>query len=68
MERSHFVYERVMSLQDSTVKMSKSDKSKKSCINILDDSEMIRLKIQRAKTDSLGKVTLFFNISIDQIC
>ena len=45
MERSLHVYERVMSLQDATKKMSKSDKQLKSCINILDDPEMIRLKI-----------------------
>lgn len=37
--------------------MSKSDPSKKACINLIDDPEMIRLKIQKAKTDSLGKVS-----------
>ena len=36
--------------------MSKSDESVKSCINLIDDPEIIRLKIQKAKTDSLGKV------------
>ena len=36
--------------------MSKSDPSKKACINLIDDPEMIRLKIMRAKTDSQGKV------------
>ena len=44
-EQSHSVYQRVMSLQDASKKMSKSDKSKKACINIIDDPEMIRLKI-----------------------
>lgn len=42
--------------------MSKSDKSLKSCINLIDDSEMIRLKIQKAKTDSLGKVKTIYKI------
>lgn len=48
---------RVMSLQNGQKKMSKSDKSLKSCINIVDDSETIRLKIKKAKTDSLGTIT-----------
>ncbi len=39
---SPFVYNRVMSLQDASKKMSKSDPSKKSCINLIDDPEMIR--------------------------
>ena len=55
-EASPWVYNRVMSLQDATKKMSKSDPSKKACINLIDDPEMIRIKIQKAKTDSLGKV------------
>lgn len=36
-EDSHYVYNRVMSLQDASKKMSKSDKSVKSCINLIDD-------------------------------
>lgn len=44
-EESPWVYNRVMSLQDASKKMSKSDPSKKSCINLIDDPEMIRLKI-----------------------
>jgi tryptophanyl-tRNA synthetase len=40
-----YTYNRVMSLQDVTKKMSKSDKQKKACINLIDDPEMIRLKI-----------------------
>jgi tryptophanyl-tRNA synthetase len=55
-EDSPWVYNRVMSLQDPSKKMSKSDPSKKSCINLIDDPEMIRIKIQKAKTDSLGKI------------
>ena len=46
-----------MSLQDSSKKMSKSDKSALACINLIDDSEMIRAKVRKAKTDSLGKIT-----------
>lgn len=46
-----------MSLQDGTKKMSKSDVSKLSCINLIDDAEIIRMKIRKAKTDSLGTIT-----------
>jgi len=49
--------QRVMSLQDAANKMSKSDKSKLACINLIDDPEMIRVKIRKAKTDSLGQIT-----------
>jgi tryptophanyl-tRNA synthetase len=44
---------RVMSLRDATKKMSKSDPSDQSRINLNDDSDMIALKIRRAKTDPL---------------
>ena len=37
--------------------MSKSDRSEKACIHLVDDSEVIRLKIQKAKTDSEGIIT-----------
>eukprot|EP00356_Strombidium_inclinatum_P001267 CAMPEP_0170512420 /NCGR_PEP_ID=MMETSP0208-20121228/66839_1 /TAXON_ID=197538 /ORGANISM="Strombidium inclinatum, Strain S3" /LENGTH=99 /DNA_ID=CAMNT_0010796045 /DNA_START=500 /DNA_END=799 /DNA_ORIENTATION=+ len=37
--------------------MSKSDKQIRSCINLVDDPETIRLKIKRAKTDSHGQIT-----------
>ena len=37
--------------------MSKSDASKLACINLIDDPEMIRIKIRKAKTDSLGAIT-----------
>ncbi len=43
---------RVMSLRDGRNKMSKSDPSEFSRINILDDSDSIVLKIKKAKTDS----------------
>jgi len=42
---------RVMSLRDGTKKMSKSDTSDYSRINMTDDSDAITLKIRRAKTD-----------------
>jgi len=40
-----------MSLRDGTKKMSKSDPSDQSRINLTDDAEAIALKIRRAKTD-----------------
>ncbi len=42
---------RVMSLRDGLRKMSKSDPSDQSRINLSDDAETIALKIRRAKTD-----------------
>jgi tryptophanyl-tRNA synthetase len=42
---------RVMSLRDGTKKMSKSDPSDQSRINLTDDAEAIALKVRRAKTD-----------------
>lgn len=42
---------RVMSLRDGTKKMSKSDASDLSRINLLDDAEAISRKIRKAKTD-----------------
>src|ERR1700744_3828541 len=44
---------RVMSLRDGTKKMSKSDESDMSRINMTDDAETIANKIKRAKTDPL---------------
>jgi tryptophanyl-tRNA synthetase len=44
---------RVMSLRDGAKKMSKSDPSDQSRINLLDDADAIALKIRRAKTDPL---------------
>ncbi len=43
---------RVMSLRDGTRKMSKSDPSDQSRINLTDDADMIAAKIRRAKTDA----------------
>jgi tryptophanyl-tRNA synthetase len=42
---------RIMSLRDGTKKMSKSDASDQSRINLNDDADTIALKIRRAKTD-----------------
>jgi tryptophanyl-tRNA synthetase len=42
---------RVMSLRDGTKKMSKSDPSDLSRINMMDDADTIAKKIQKAKTD-----------------
>jgi len=42
---------RVMSLRDGSKKMSKSDPSDYSRINLTDDSETIALKLRKAKTD-----------------
>src|ERR1700743_3856126 len=42
---------RVMSLRDGTKKMSKSDSSDNSRINLTDDADTIAQKVRRAKTD-----------------
>jgi tryptophanyl-tRNA synthetase len=42
---------RVMSLRDGTKKMSKSDASDYSRINMTDDADAVALKIRKAKTD-----------------
>ncbi len=42
---------RVMSLRDGSKKMSKSDPSDQSRINLIDSADTIALKIRRAKTD-----------------
>lgn len=43
---------RIMSLQDGAKKMSKSDPSEKSRINLTDDADTIAGKIRKAKTDT----------------
>ena len=48
---------RVMSLQNGSKKMSKSDGTVKSIIYLTDAPEEIRSKIMKAKTDSLGSVS-----------
>ncbi len=44
---------RVMSLRDGSKKMSKSDESDYSRINMTDDADAIELKLRKAKTDPL---------------
>jgi len=48
---------RVMSLRDGTKKMSKSDESDYSRINLTDDRDTIALKFRKARTDSEPGVT-----------
>ncbi|MCL7997160.1 tryptophan--tRNA ligase [Brucella sp. 21LCYQ03] len=48
---------RIMSLRDGTKKMSKSDPSDLSRINLIDDEDTINKKIRKAKTDSDGLPT-----------
>lgn len=43
---------RIMSLRDGTKKMSSSDPSDQSRINLIDDAQVIAQKIRRAKSDS----------------
>jgi tryptophanyl-tRNA synthetase len=50
---------RIMSLRDGSKKMSKSDESDYSRINLTDDAETIKLKFQKAKSD------MFEGISFD---
>ena len=47
---------RVMSLQDPTRKMSKSDENVNGCVHLLDAPEVIMKKFKRAVTDSEAKV------------
>ena len=46
-------FSRIMSLKDGTKKMSKSDPSDLSRVNLTDDKDVIKNKIKKAKTDSL---------------
>ncbi len=49
--------QRIMSLQDGTKKMSKSDESQLSRINLTDSPEEIVKKIKKAKTDSSAVIS-----------
>lgn len=49
---------RIMSLNDPTKKMSKSDLTEKGCIYLLDDLKVARKKIMSAVTDSVGIIQL----------
>ncbi|MBL4933921.1 tryptophan--tRNA ligase [Clostridium paridis] len=53
---------KIMNLQDPSKKMSKSDENPNTYILIMDPPEVIRKKISRAVTDTLGKI----NYSDDQ--
>jgi len=48
---------RIKSLRDGTKKMSKSDPSDQSRINLKDDKDTIYQKLKRAKTDSIAEIT-----------
>ena len=48
---------RVMSLRDGTKKMSKSDESEASRINLTDDADTITKKLKKAKTDNIAEIT-----------
>lgn len=48
-----------MNLKDASKKMSKSELSDYSRINLTDDPELIFDKIKKAKTDSIAKVSKF---------
>ncbi len=47
---------RIMSLRDGTKKMSKSDETDFSRINLIDDADYIIQKIKKAKTDSIPEI------------
>ena len=47
-------FSRIMSLKDGTKKMSKSEPSEQSRINLKDDKDAIVSKIKKAKTDSMS--------------
>ncbi len=53
---------RVMSLQDPTKKMSKSDENKNNVIGLLEDPKIIAKKIKRAVTDSQEPPRVVFDI------
>ena len=56
-------FSRIMSLKDGLKKMSKSDPSDLSRINLTDDKEQISNKIKKAKTDPLPMPSEFNNLS-----
>jgi tryptophanyl-tRNA synthetase len=48
---------RIMSLRDGTKKMSKSDSSDASRINLTDSADVIRQKLKKSKTDNFAEIT-----------
>tara|TARA_E500000331_G_scaffold334141_1_gene359024 strand:- start:133 stop:1134 length:1002 start_codon:yes stop_codon:yes gene_type:complete len=55
-------FSRIMSLKDGTKKMSKSDPSDLSRINLTDDKDLIINKIKKAKTDTMTMPTIEENL------
>lgn len=53
---------RVMSLQDPTKKMSKSDTNPNNVIGLLEDPKKLAKKIKRAVTDSDEQARIYFNV------
>jgi len=47
---------RIMSLQEPTKKMSKSDENPNAYISMVEEDDVIKSKIKRAVTDSVGKI------------
>lgn len=47
---------RIMSLRDGSKKMSKSDESDFSRINLIDSADLIMQKLKKAKTDSIAEI------------
>lgn len=55
-----------MSLKDGTKKMSKSDPSDTSRINLIDTPEVVYDKIKKAKTDSIPTVKkILLNVNLN---
>ncbi len=54
---------RVMSLQEPTKKMSKSDDNPNNIIGLLDDPKKLTKKIKRAVTDSDEKARIYFDVA-----
>lgn len=52
---------RIMSLQDPTKKMSKSDENPSNYIGLLEDPKVIMKKLKRAVTDSDEQARIYFN-------
>ena len=57
-------FSRIMSLKDGTKKMSKSDPSDFSRINLTDNKQEISNKIKKAKTDPMSMPTELKNLSV----
>lgn len=54
---------RVMSLQDPSKKMSKSDDNPNNVIGLLEDPKKLSKKIKRAVTDSDEKANIYYNVN-----